>query len=114
MKKKVLTTVLLLFVSVFSGLSSGAIDNPRLIKLPLGLGSQRIENTPVMYQGRPLVSPLAKMPNWHLRKKPWFSMRSSSAKTAVGTNYCLPLMAAGSKKKSRQIKTATATKTANA
>ncbi len=32
-----------------------SIENPKLIKLPLGFGGNRIENTPVMYQGRPLL-----------------------------------------------------------
>jgi len=32
-----------------------SIENPKLIKLPMGYGGNRIENTPVMYQGRPLL-----------------------------------------------------------
>jgi len=32
-----------------------SIENPKLIKLPMGFGVNRIENTPVMYQGRPLL-----------------------------------------------------------
>jgi hypothetical protein len=31
------------------------IENPRLIKLPIGFGPHRIENTPVIYEGRPLL-----------------------------------------------------------
>lgn len=33
----------------------GSIENPKLIKLPMGYGENRIENTPVVYQGRPLL-----------------------------------------------------------
>ncbi len=63
MKKNILTSALLLMVTLFASLCSGAIDNPKLIKLPLGLGPQRLENTPVMYQGRPLLIENSRLSN---------------------------------------------------
>ena len=63
MTKNVLTSALLLMVPLFGGLCSGAIDNPKLIKLPLGLGPQRLENTPVIYQGRPLLIENSRLSN---------------------------------------------------
>lgn len=38
-----------------AGLCYGLIDNPKLIKLPIGFGPHRMENTPVIYKGRPLL-----------------------------------------------------------
>jgi len=63
MKKRVVTSALLLMVPLFASVCSGAIDNPQLIKLPLGLGPQRIENTPVIYQGRPLLIENSRLSN---------------------------------------------------
>ena len=55
MKKKFLTSALLIMLFFFSGLCRGAIDNPKLIKLPMGFGPHRIENTPFIYDGRALL-----------------------------------------------------------
>ena len=63
MKKNISTSALLSMVILFASLCSGSIDNPKLIKLPLGLGPQRLENTPVMYQGRPLLIENSRLSN---------------------------------------------------
>ena len=55
---------LLVFVMICqAGLCYGAIDNPKLIKLPMGFGPHRIENTPVMYEGRPLLVENSRLTN---------------------------------------------------
>jgi hypothetical protein len=63
MKKSVLRSLLLLVLLQFSVLCSEAIDNPKLIKLPMGFGPHRIENTPVIYQGRPILIENSRLTN---------------------------------------------------
>ena len=62
MKKTMMITVILA-ICFSVGISLGAIDNPKLIKLPMGFGPHRIENTPVIYQGRPILIENSRLTN---------------------------------------------------
>ena len=63
MKKSVFAPGLLFAALLWVGLCHGAIENPKLIKLPIGFGPRRIENTPVVYQGRPLLIENSRLTN---------------------------------------------------
>ena len=63
MKNSGLILIWFLTVILSAALCQAAIDNPTLVKLPIGFGPQRIENTPVMYQGRPLLIENSRLTN---------------------------------------------------
>jgi acyl-CoA thioesterase-1 len=63
MMRNTLIIVVILAICLSTGTGSGAIDNPKLIKLPIGFGPHRIENTPVIYQGRPLLIENSRLTN---------------------------------------------------
>ena len=61
--KKILIVLIILIMCLSTSIGFGAIENPKLIKLPTGFGPHRIENTPVNYQGRPLLIENSRLTN---------------------------------------------------
>jgi len=63
MKRFISHLVCVSTISLTSTLCHAGLDNPQLIKLPIGFGPHRLENTPVIYQGRPLLIENSRLTN---------------------------------------------------
>ena len=57
------TTVCLFVTFLLTNVADAQIENPALVKLPIGFGPRRIENTPIVYQGRPLLIENSRLTN---------------------------------------------------